>query len=547
MLLLALLACQSPGPTPAAPAPAIWGQITAVGALLTDDPGLVDGGPEGLVIAPIASDPAVVSALEGRDERAAAAALREHGAHYLLLHRERAEGRDRGASVIARLYFGDDRRWFALKAADGQRLLYEVREHPAEVSPGEARVGVERVRTRLEGREPTALRLTGAGPWDLLATLRREGGEVLVSASCADEDYGACLDALAVGLREGWPEEGPLAAVAGELILDLYFVTEQAAVLDPEVLELSWEPGVDGLRLGRGPGTQAAPGSWAFTLGCQEAGCLLDALGGGGGEPLWLLRDVHYQDRPGAGVVAMERGVPALPLPLVALGAAGSALELAEGWYAARGEVPPQPAEVSAAAYESVDGSRGLRCDAPDLERWVPEAVAAAAARYRQTGEAQAAERGLELARSLVDRCLWTADNAPWPDYVGGYRGRDRVPSARSLRLALAAAEAYALALSARPAEAPGFEAAARSSVRFGMQLQYDEGQRYAAGAEVLGGLRAAPTAPGVDGAATGTFVSLLTRYLEAAQADPDLPESVRLSPIRGLLIDVGRGPSEGD
>lgn len=240
----------------------------------------------------------------------------------------------------------------------------------------------------------------------------------------------------------------------------------------------------------------------------------------------------------------MERGVPALPLPLVDLGAAGSALELAEGWYAARGEAPPSPADGIAAAYEAVDWSRALRCDDPDLDRWVPEAVAAAAARYHQSGDTRAAERGLELARGLVDRCLWTPDDAPWPDYVGGYRGRTRVPSARSLGLALAAADAYALALSARPAEAQAFEAAARSSVRFGMQLQYDEGQRYAAGAEVLGGLRAAPTAPGVDEAATGAFISLLTRYLEAAQADPNLPESARLSPIRGLLIDIGRGPS---
>ncbi len=166
-----------------------------------------------------------------------------------------------------------------------------------------------------------------------------------------------------------------------------------------------------------------------------------------------------------------------------------------------------------------------------DLVQFGPWTVMAANAYYRRTGNTEAAAFGLEIARWMIDSYEWTDETAPFPDYVGGYyKMPDELPAMQAFCYAEGTAAAYQLALKFRPEEAPYFEQHTRESMRFALQMQYNDYSTYAFSRpdQVDGGIRYAMNETKVRIDYVHHALSAMYQWVNAAQQDESLAASIR-------------------
>jgi hypothetical protein len=170
--------------------------------------------------------------------------------------------------------------------------------------------------------------------------------------------------------------------------------------------------------------------------------------------------------------------------------------------------------------------------DRLELVQFGPWTVMAADAYYKRTKDENVARFGLEVARWMIESYEWTSDNAPFPDYIGGYyKLPDELPAMQAFCYGEGTAAAYSLALQMGDVdEAAYFEKHTRESVRFGMQMQYTERSVYpfSRQKETFGGIRYAMTETKVRIDYVHHALSMMYQYYMAAQRDPNLPAEVR-------------------
>jgi hypothetical protein len=170
--------------------------------------------------------------------------------------------------------------------------------------------------------------------------------------------------------------------------------------------------------------------------------------------------------------------------------------------------------------------------DRLELVQFGPWTVMAADAYYRRTKNEEVGKFGLEVARWMIDSYEWTSDNAPFPDYIGGYyKNPEELPAMQAFCYAEGTAAAYSLALQMGDVESAAFfEKHTRETVRFGIQMQYDERSVYpfTRQQEVYGGIRytMVETKVRIDYVHHG--LSAMWQYYNAAKRDPNLPAEVR-------------------
>ena len=175
-----------------------------------------------------------------------------------------------------------------------------------------------------------------------------------------------------------------------------------------------------------------------------------------------------------------------------------------------------------------------------ELVQFGPWTVMAANAYHRRTGDEDVARFGLEIARWMIDSYEWTAEKTPFPDYVGGYyKLAGELPAMQAFCYAEGTAAAYNLALRMAPDERAYFEKATRETMRFALQMQYNEGGLYAFSRpeELQGGIRYAMNETKVRIDYVYHAQSSMYQWYTAALNDTALPETVRLGPpIPGQL-----------
>ena len=169
--------------------------------------------------------------------------------------------------------------------------------------------------------------------------------------------------------------------------------------------------------------------------------------------------------------------------------------------------------------------------DRLELVQFGPWTVMAANAYHAETGDTEAAAFGLEIARWMIDSYQWTSENAPFPDFVGGYyKMENEMPAMQAFCYAEGTAAAYQLALRFAPEEAPYFEQATREAVRIGLQMQYDDLNMYpfTRKDEIKGGIRYALNESKVRIDYVHHALSAMVQYLEGAAVDPNLPAALK-------------------
>ncbi len=169
--------------------------------------------------------------------------------------------------------------------------------------------------------------------------------------------------------------------------------------------------------------------------------------------------------------------------------------------------------------------------DRLELVQFGPWTVMAANAYHAETGDKEAAAFGLEIARWMIDSYQWTSENAPFPDFVGGYyKMENELPAMQAFCYAEGTAAAYQLALRFAPEEAPYFEKATREAVRIGLQMQFDDLNTYpfTRRDEIKGGIRYALNETKVRIDYVHHALSAMYMYLKGAEVDPNLPPSMK-------------------
>lgn len=205
--------------------------------------------------------------------------------------------------------------------------------------------------------------------------------------------------------------------------------------------------------------------------------------------------------------------------------------EFYEGWWDVR---ETQKSTVSAwPAYQYNNQTR------LDLVQFGPWSVMAANAYNRATGSEEGVDFALRVSDWMIDSYQWTEENAPWPDYVGGYyKMEGELPAMQAFCYAEGTAAAYQLATRVRPDQAAKHEVATRESMRFALQMQYDQLQIYpfSRGDEVYGGTRYAMNETKVRIDYVHHSLSAVYQYVLGARVDPNLPPGVELSEARVMM-----------
>ncbi len=166
-----------------------------------------------------------------------------------------------------------------------------------------------------------------------------------------------------------------------------------------------------------------------------------------------------------------------------------------------------------------------------ELVQFGPWTVMAANAYHEVTGDEDVAKFGLEIARFMIDSYQWDGERAPFPDYIGGYYKLPyELPAMQAFCYAEGTAAAYQLAVRAAPEEAPYFELATRETVRFGMQMQFDELNTYAFSRPDManGGIRYAMNETKIRIDYVHHALSAMYLYYVGAVNDPNLPAEVK-------------------
>jgi hypothetical protein len=196
-------------------------------------------------------------------------------------------------------------------------------------------------------------------------------------------------------------------------------------------------------------------------------------------------------------------------------------------WYAAREKKADHTAPWPKYTY---DNETRL-----ELVQFGPWTVMAANAYHRRTGDETAAAFGLEIARWMIETYEWTEETAPFPDYIGGYyKLPNELPAMQAFCYAEGVAAAYQLALRFRPEEAAYFERHTRESMRFGLQMQYNDYSTYAFSRpdQVDGGIRYAMNETKVRIDYVHHGLSAMYQWVKAAETDSSLDAAVRSGPM---------------
>ena len=174
--------------------------------------------------------------------------------------------------------------------------------------------------------------------------------------------------------------------------------------------------------------------------------------------------------------------------------------------------------------------------DRLDLVQFGPWSVMAANAYHRATGDDSGTDFAMRVGEWMIDSYQWDEERAPWPDYVGGYyKNPAELPAMQAFCYAEGTAAAYQLALRARPEKREYFERHTRETARIALQMQYDDLSVYpfSRGDEVWGSTRYTLTQTKTRIDYVHHALSAVYQYIEAAKVDPDLPASVKVSPLR--------------
>ena len=174
--------------------------------------------------------------------------------------------------------------------------------------------------------------------------------------------------------------------------------------------------------------------------------------------------------------------------------------------------------------------------DRLDLVQYGPWSVMAANAYNRATGREEGVDFAMKVGHWMIEEYMWTSENSPWPDYVGGYyKMPGELPAMQAFCYAEGTAAAYQLATRVRPEEREFFELATRESGRFALQMQYTENNIYAfpRGEEFFGGTRYAMNETKVRIDYVHHSLSAVYQYVVGARLDDQLPPSVLESPYR--------------
>ncbi|MBN1335930.1 MAG: hypothetical protein JXB39_08225 [Deltaproteobacteria bacterium] len=166
-----------------------------------------------------------------------------------------------------------------------------------------------------------------------------------------------------------------------------------------------------------------------------------------------------------------------------------------------------------------------------DLVEFGPWTVMAANAHHRATNDPTVAAFGLEVARWMIESYQYDEARTPWRDYLGGYyKLPHELPAMQAFCYAEGTAAAYQMALRAAPEQAPFFEKATRSTVRFAYVMQFDDWNTYPFSRPwvVRGGIRYAMNETKVRIDYVHHAFSAMYQYLVGARADPALPEGVK-------------------
>ena len=170
-----------------------------------------------------------------------------------------------------------------------------------------------------------------------------------------------------------------------------------------------------------------------------------------------------------------------------------------------------------------------------ELVQFGPWTVMAAAAYTRVRPEAKdVATFGLDVAKWMIDTYEYTEENAPFPDYVGGYyKFEGELPAMQAFCYAEGTAAAYDMALRMDPAQAPFFEKHTRESIRIGMQMQHDglDSNYYSRPLEIMGGIKYSLNEPKVRIDYVHHGLSAMYQWLMASRRDPNLPAAVKAEP----------------
>lgn len=170
-----------------------------------------------------------------------------------------------------------------------------------------------------------------------------------------------------------------------------------------------------------------------------------------------------------------------------------------------------------------------------ELVQFGPWTVMAAAAYTRVKPEAKdVSDFGLEVAQWMIDTYEYTEENAPWPDYVGGYyKFEGELPAMQAFCYAEGTAAAYDMALRMAPERAPFFEKHTREAIRMAFQMQHDgiDTLYYTRPLEILGGIKYALNEPKVRIDYVHHGLSAMYIWLTASKTDPNLPAVAKAQP----------------
>jgi len=327
-----------------------------------DAPDKIQGLPEGVTAEGIYDTPARRELMWGTDETALHQAMLDDGAQVLILRWDILGSVDRGKWVASRLYHDDYRQHFELVAVDSHYRVYQVSPKAKQFPPQLAQLTADIIRARLNEQPIQSLPsfpTENGRKWNLIASIRNDGGRELATGMCLRESYADCVLELARDLErehrryQEWFGHPPVKQVADDLLIHVHRITERAIVyaVERQQIEALWEKGIDGALIIEPEKGKAAviPGSLAYTRSYIETDRMLRH---GASEfhmsslrpwrepenSLEKIRSIEYVQYPAkdgmpSKVIPLFRGVPPVPMATVDLTRLEDSVVAAGEWY----------------------------------------------------------------------------------------------------------------------------------------------------------------------------------------------------------------------
>ncbi|MCP4808937.1 MAG: hypothetical protein GY913_00185 [Proteobacteria bacterium] len=327
---------------------------------IVDAPEKLRGMPENITLLPM-FDGELDDLWWTTDEAEIHAKLIEKQVSLVVLHRSVTPSIDRGRWVASRLYHDDHRERFALAYVDKNFLVYEVLPAPISFPPNLAKAIATEVRNRVKGesKNPMPPLQTETGKkWNLIATLRAEGGRELATGMCVRGHLDDCVDELANDVEREhrrfseWNGRPKLQDEIDDLIIEIHRVTERGRVLDGAYdnvrVESVWEMGIDGAIIIdydiQPPRAAVMPGSVSYTRSYRSADQFLRHAAEDGRlstkrpwreatNSLEKIRTIHYMEWPSGALVPLFRGVPPVPMSVVDMTSLERSVVRGGDWY----------------------------------------------------------------------------------------------------------------------------------------------------------------------------------------------------------------------